>query len=114
MYRPRLIEKKLIELFRYYPVIAVLGARQVGKSTLVENLFGAMVESVVFDPVVDIENSRQDPDFFLQNHPPESNFFNRFWIPVFTGVTKLRLFTRAADLINQQPEKRFRPHLDLW
>jgi len=36
-YKKRIIEKKLIELFRYYPVIAVLGARQVGKSTLVCN-----------------------------------------------------------------------------
>jgi uncharacterized protein len=70
MYKPRLIEDKLIELFRYYPVVAVLGARQVGKSTLVENNFGNQVESVVFDPVVDVENARLDPEFFLQNHPP--------------------------------------------
>ena len=74
-YKPRHIEEKLISLFQYYPVVAVLGARQVGKSTLVENLFGDRVETVVFDPVVDVENARQDPGFFLQNHPP----------PVFFG-----------------------------
>jgi predicted AAA+ superfamily ATPase len=66
-YKKRIIEKKLIELFRYYPVIAVLGARQVGKSTLVENLFQDRVSSIVFDPVIDIGDARQDPDFFLQN-----------------------------------------------
>jgi uncharacterized protein len=66
-YKKRLIEKKLKELFTYYPVVAVLGARQVGKSTLVENLFSDVINTTVFDPVVDIGNARQDPDFFLQN-----------------------------------------------
>ncbi|MDW7773862.1 MAG: ATP-binding protein [Desulfobulbaceae bacterium] len=66
-YKHRIIEKKLIELFQYFPVVAVLGARQVGKSTLVEHLFKDKLNTIVFDPVVDIGNARQDPDFFLQN-----------------------------------------------
>jgi predicted AAA+ superfamily ATPase len=66
-YKNRLLEGKLEELFRYYPVVAVLGARQVGKSTLVENLFRDRIGTVVFDPVVDVGNAREDPDFFLQN-----------------------------------------------
>ena len=66
-YKKRLIEKKLKELFAHYPVVAVLGARQVGKSTLVENLFSDVINTIVFDPVVDIGNARQDPDFFIQN-----------------------------------------------
>lgn len=66
-YKSRLIEKRVIELFVHFPVVAVLGARQVGKSTLVENLFAEKVTTTVFDPVVDIGNARQDPDFFLQN-----------------------------------------------
>ena len=53
MYKPRIIEKKIRDLFSYFPVVAVLGARQVGKSTLVDNLFGNRVESIVFDPVID-------------------------------------------------------------
>lgn len=70
IYRPRIIEDKLTELFRHFPVVAVLGARQVGKSTLVQNLFGKKIPSIVFDPVVDVGNARQDPEFFLQNNPP--------------------------------------------
>ncbi len=66
-YKNRLIEKKIIELFKYFPVVAVLGARQVGKSTLIENLFKDKLTTIVFDPVVDIGNARSDPDFFLQN-----------------------------------------------
>lgn len=66
-YKHRVIEGKLTELFQYYPVVALLGARQAGKSTLVENLFSGKINTTVFDPVVDIGNARQDPDFFLQN-----------------------------------------------
>ncbi len=66
-YKNRLIEEKIIELFQYFPVVAVLGARQVGKSTLIENLYKDKIKTIVFDPVVDIGNARNDPDFFLQN-----------------------------------------------
>ncbi|MCP3874715.1 MAG: ATP-binding protein [Desulfobacteraceae bacterium] len=68
-YKHRLIEKYILEVFQYYPVIAVLGARQVGKSTLIENLFKDRIKTIVFDPVIDILNAREDPDFFLQNNP---------------------------------------------
>ncbi|MDM8535423.1 ATP-binding protein [Desulfobacterales bacterium HSG17] len=66
-YKKRLLEKTILELFNYYPVVAVLGARQVGKSTIVENLFKDRIQTIVFDPVIDIGNARNDPDFFLQN-----------------------------------------------
>jgi len=66
-YKKRLIEEKIIELFQYYQVIAILGARQVGKSTLIENLYKNRIRTIVFDPVVDVGNARSDPDFFLQN-----------------------------------------------
>lgn len=66
-YKKRHVEDRVTELFMYYPVVAVLGARQVGKTTLIENLFKNRIQSVVFDPVVDIGNARSDPDFFLQN-----------------------------------------------
>ena len=59
----------LVELCRHFPVVAVLGARQVGKSTLIRHLFGAEYECVVFDPVQDIEQARAEPDLFLSNHP---------------------------------------------
>lgn len=68
-YHPRLIEETLRELCSHFPVVAVLGARQVGKSTLVEHVFGEEYEVVVFDPVTDIGQARAEPDLFLNNHP---------------------------------------------
>lgn len=68
-YRERLCEGMLAELCRHFPVVAVLGARQVGKSTLVGHVFGSEYESVVFDPVQDVGQARAEPDLFLSNHP---------------------------------------------
>jgi hypothetical protein len=79
---------KITELFRFFPVVAVLGARQVGKSTLVENLFGQGLSAVVFDPVLDIENARQDPDFFLQNHPAPVFLDEIQYAPELLGAIK--------------------------
>lgn len=68
-YRSRSIESTVKALCSHFPVVAVLGARQVGKSTLVEHLFGSEYDVVVFDPVQDIEQARAEPDLFLANHP---------------------------------------------
>jgi uncharacterized protein len=90
-YKKRLIEEKILELFKYYPVIAILGARQVGKSTLVENLFSGVINTTVFDPVVDIGNARQDPDFFLQNTKTPAFFDEVQYAPELLGSIKRKV-----------------------
>lgn len=69
MYTPRLLSDRLTKLCGAFPVVVVSGARQVGKTTLLRHLFPNH-DYVVFDPSIDIEQARQDPDLFLQNHPP--------------------------------------------
>jgi predicted AAA+ superfamily ATPase len=66
-YIHRQLEKRLLELAVHFPVIVLVGARQVGKTTLLKTLFPS-ANYVVFDPTVDVEQARQDPDLFLQNH----------------------------------------------
>lgn len=68
MYRERLLTRRLLDLSAAFPAVVVAGARQVGKSTLLRHLYGGKADIVVFDPVVDVENARQDPDLFLDNH----------------------------------------------
>ena len=70
MYIRRILTDKLYKLAESFPVVVISGARQVGKSTLLQNTLGMEAEIVVFDPVIDIENARQDPELFLNNHPP--------------------------------------------
>ncbi len=96
-YKQRIIQNKISELFGHYPVVAVLGARQVGKSTLVENLFRDSMGSVVFDPVVDIENARLDPEFFLQNHPPPVFLDEIQYAPELLGPIKRRIDLRREN-----------------
>ncbi|VAW75735.1 ATPase [hydrothermal vent metagenome] len=68
-YKERLLTPRLQRLVQNFPVVVVSGARQVGKSTLLNHVFPAGTDCVVFDPVIDVENARQDPDLFLDNHP---------------------------------------------
>lgn len=65
-YHPRLIKKRLLRLFESFPVVIVSGARQVGKSRLLQELFPELPH-ITFDPVNDIENAKTDPDLFLRN-----------------------------------------------
>lgn len=70
MYRERIISKRLYQLAEHFPVVVVSGARQVGKSTLLQNTLGKTMPMVIFDPVLDVENARQDPELFLNNREP--------------------------------------------
>jgi len=49
------------------PVIVLTGARQVGKSTLLKHLL-PQTELIVFDPLMDSGNARQDPELFLDHN----------------------------------------------
>ncbi len=69
MYLPRLLTDRLLRLVDHFPVVVVTGARQVGKSTLLQHVLGSSWPTVVFDPGIDVENARQDPDLFLDNRP---------------------------------------------
>lgn len=64
----RWARERLQDLFRHFPVVCVIGARQVGKTTIVHSTFPDMA-SVTFDPSTDIGSARSDPDLFLQTHP---------------------------------------------
>lgn len=68
-YLTRHIEKQILESSKYFKAVLLLGARQVGKSTLLSHLF-PNIKSIVFDPIQDIYRARQDPDLFLESFPP--------------------------------------------
>jgi predicted AAA+ superfamily ATPase len=67
-YRQRTISGRLDELLSHFPVVVVSGARQVGKSTLLQHQLPAW-NRVVLDPVIDVGNARSDPELFLNNNP---------------------------------------------
>lgn len=65
-YRRRHLEKRLQDLSTFFKVILILGARQVGKTTLLKHLLPD-TRLIVFDPVQDLYGARRDPDLFLDN-----------------------------------------------
>lgn len=52
-YLPRLLEKQIKEAAKHFKAVLLLGARQVGKSTLLTHLFPE-TKAIVFDPVQDL------------------------------------------------------------
>lgn len=62
------LEAHLADVAKYFPVVVLLGARQVGKTTLLRKCF-PQAACHTFDPSMDIGGARQDPDLFLQNNP---------------------------------------------
>lgn len=68
MYHQRILEQKLVEIAKFNKIVLVVGARQVGKSTMLKHLL-PNAQHFLFDPVQDIYNIRQDPDLFLNNFP---------------------------------------------
>ena len=65
---PRNSTQHLQSLFAAFPVVVVTGARQVGKTTLLRQVFPNL-DYVVFDASLDLEQARSEPDLFLRNHP---------------------------------------------
>ena len=67
-YKKRIYEPLIKELAKLFKIIFLVGARQVGKSSLLAHLF-PKTKTVVFDPVQDLYNVRKNPDLFLKNFP---------------------------------------------
>lgn len=91
MYHKRILTDRLYRLSEVFPVVVVSGARQVGKSTLLAHTLGRKMETVVFDPVIDVENARQDSELFLNNRPPPVIFDEIQYAPELIPAIKRRV-----------------------
>ena len=65
-FRRRIYENQVINLTKFFKVILLAGARQVGKSSLLAHLFPE-ISTFVFDPLQDLYGAKKDPDLFLTN-----------------------------------------------
>ncbi|MCY3548576.1 MAG: ATP-binding protein, partial [Gemmatimonadetes bacterium] len=66
-YTARLVEEALADT----PVVFVMGARQVGKTTLVKDLIDPAWQYITFDDLAQAELARADPVGFIRNLPPK-------------------------------------------
>jgi predicted AAA+ superfamily ATPase len=67
--RPRIATKRVTAWLRRSPALAILGARQSGKSTLARLAFPDFVYIDLERPV-DLTRAAQDPEFLLSQSPP--------------------------------------------
>lgn len=65
MYHHRFIEQEVIAAAQAFKVVLLLGARQVGKSTLLANLF-PQYPVITFNPIEDVQGARNNPKLFLK------------------------------------------------
>ncbi len=67
MYKKRHLQSKLLLMAQHFKVVLITGARQVGKTRLLEETFAGM-PMITFDPTEDVQNARKDPNFFLKSN----------------------------------------------
>lgn len=67
MYKRRLIEEEVRYAAARSKVVVLVGARQVGKSTLLRNLYPDY-PMITFNPLEDVKNARRDPALFLSQY----------------------------------------------
>ncbi len=91
MYLHRQQTERLRKLIQFFPAVVITGARQVGKSTFIKHVLGAQAAYVEFDPVVDVENARQDPDLFLNNRAPPLILDEIQYAPEVVAAIKRRI-----------------------
>lgn len=89
-YIHRFISKRIDKLFKNFSCVVITGARQVGKSTLLKNLY-PNIPCVTFDPIHDIQNAREDPELFLNNNPPPIILDEIQYAPQLVPVIKRRI-----------------------
>lgn len=65
MYLTRHLEHKFNLTRQHAKVVLIVGARQVGKSTLLRHCLPG-IPHITFDPIQDFYNVREDPDLFLK------------------------------------------------
>ena len=118
-YIHRELERKFIEADRFFKAVLVIGARQVGKSTMLKRIAAEQNRTVVtMDNEFDRELAQNDPVLFFQTYKPpilideiqkapglfehikvmcdESEERGRFWM---TGSQRRKIMERAQDTL---------------
>ncbi|OQC11964.1 MAG: hypothetical protein BWX72_02058 [Firmicutes bacterium ADurb.Bin080] len=67
MYIKRILEERILELSNDYPVVCVVGARQVGKSTMINHILPPNFHACSLDSKLDISLCKQDPKGYIMS-----------------------------------------------
>ncbi len=108
-YIRRDLEEKIIAASKEYSCILITGARQVGKSTVLEQLMGKEREEVSLDDMVERKLASKDPALFLQTHSTPILIDEVQYAPELFSYIKMAIDKGAAPgsfwLTGSQPFK---------
>ena len=97
-YRTRINEDIIKNFSKLFKIIFLVGARQVGKSSLFAHLF-PQYKAFVFDPIQDLFNVRKSPDLFLSDFKPPIVLDEIQFVPEL--LPALKRFVDASDVKGQ-------------
>ena len=105
-YINRTITKKFKEMKGNFPVILVTGARQTGKSTLLEyikNSSDEKINYVTLDNIIERSNASEDPENFLRLHEPPLIIDEFQYAPNLLSYIKIKVDElRRKELFSDQ------------
>lgn len=94
----RRLQNKLLELYKYFPVVSLNGPRQSGKTTLIKDTFVNLPYVSLEDPDVRLQ-AETDPRTFLSNFPEGAIFDEVQRVP--------SLFSYLQGIVDQNKEVKF-------
>jgi uncharacterized protein len=68
IYLKRILERKVLEYLKTFPVVSVTGPRQAGKSTLLKQILADQYQYVTFDKDYVRNMFYEDPEGFMKNY----------------------------------------------
>ena len=100
MYINRNIEEKVVELSKQFPVLMITGARQVGKSTLLNYINNLKEEKVTYVSLDKIQNrilAVEDPELFLETYKPPVIIDEFQYAPDLLSYVKIKVDEARLD-----------------
>ncbi len=96
MYLKRHLEAQIRKAAQHFKVLMLVGARQVGKSTLLAHLFPDCPH-ITFDASRDLYGVQDDPDLFLQNYPHPTIFDEIQYAPQLLSSIKRKVDAQTEN-----------------
>ncbi|MFZ5586808.1 MAG: ATP-binding protein [Thermodesulfobacteriota bacterium] len=96
MYLARTLEDYIAKASRQLPVLLLTGARQVGKTTLLQHLGGPERAYVSLDDPLVLRLAREDPALFMQRFPPPVLIDEIQYAPELLPHIKMTVDSRRA------------------
>ncbi len=96
MYYPRHLQTKLHQLLAQFPAVLVTGARQVGKSTLIQHI-APDYPYVTLDDPLQLNQAKYEPQLFLLNHTAATIIDEVQYAPELFPLLKLNIDAKKQN-----------------